>query len=348
MSGILNLKERILDTIITQEGRRQLSFGKLQAEYYSFSDGGAFYKLTDQYDSGSISNNNTFRFGLEASNLPHDQITFEVDDSGKLKVKEFIKIGSSSLKVLNGQIISSSLTSNSQYVSGGSDLFFQLATDLLSGSLQNFKKQYILSSPDLLNPNFDEFILSQTKLNFHITDERPIPSQTNGGTQQANINNIESLFADKRLSHLPNYQYLPPKNKKRPGEFIGKPLGIFPRLGQPAYSSYQDIQEEIKKLESIGYVETIEFKETSRENRLACQFFEISTGAVAKLDVIDFGIFTVPAEEVARKVSDYDIQKAELEGRQFATKHVYFIGKLFVDDNQSHTFVNLFTLVFHE
>lgn len=348
MAGILSPKERVMDTLITEEGRRQIAFGKLKAEYYSFSDRGAFYKVTDQFDSGSFSQNNTVHFALESCNLPQDQIVFESDDSGKLQVREFLTIGSSSLRVFNGQILSASNLTNVQFVSGGTELFFELATNILSGSLQNFKKQFILGSPDLVNPNFDDFIISNNDINFIVTDERPIASPTNGGTQQANINNIESLFSDKKLSHLPNFQYLPPKNKRKIGQQVGTPLGIYPRIGQAAYTTYEDIKKEISELEKIGFVETIEFKESSRENRLLCQFFEIGSDAVAKLDIIDFGIFTVTAEDILNKVSDFDIQKAELEGRQISTKHVYFAGKMFVDDNQSHTFVNMFTLIFSD
>ena len=45
-----------------------------------------------------------------------------------------------------------------------------------------------------------------------------------------------------------------------------------------------------------------------------------------KLDVIDFGLF--PGEN------------------EKTTKHVFFAGKIFIDNNGSSTFVNMFTLIF--
>ena len=54
MAGILNPKQRIFDSIVTQEGRAQIASGKLKAEYYSFSDSGAIYQL-DTIISGGLS-----------------------------------------------------------------------------------------------------------------------------------------------------------------------------------------------------------------------------------------------------------------------------------------------------
>jgi hypothetical protein len=46
---------------------------------------------------------------------------------------------------------------------------------------------------------------------------------------------------------------------------------------------------------SIAQRETIKFAETTITNRIMGQMFEIGNGKVTKLDVVDFGIFTLPA-----------------------------------------------------
>ncbi len=38
MSGILNTKQRIMDTILTQEGKRQLASGELRLNFITFTD----------------------------------------------------------------------------------------------------------------------------------------------------------------------------------------------------------------------------------------------------------------------------------------------------------------------
>ena len=341
MAGILNSKERIFDTIVTEEGRRQIATGKLRASFYSFSDAGAVYKLTDQFDSGSVSENNTFRFSVEATNEQKDSITFETDDSGKLKVKEFLTVGSSSFRVSNGMLITGSLAANTRIVTGTSEDFYPLINGLLSRSIDNFQDQYIIASPDLIDDRFNEFLLSNTNIKFVVTEESPIPSQKNNGTQDASINNIESLFADKRMSHVPNYKYLPPVNKPRIGSSLTMPLGIYPHFGQQPIFEFNDLKKDLQKIEDTGYYSDVSFTETSRANRIVGQFFEIADGQVTKLDVIDFGIFTMTNDQL----SQADILKAETEGRTISTRHVWFVGKLITDDNGSDTFVNMFTLI---
>ena len=38
MAGLLDPKKRVLDTFMTEEGRKQASTGRMRVEYVSFSD----------------------------------------------------------------------------------------------------------------------------------------------------------------------------------------------------------------------------------------------------------------------------------------------------------------------
>ena len=97
MSGILNTKQRIMDTILTQEGKRQLASGELRLNFITFTDNATFYKK----DLVSGSADATERIYLESCNLPQDQITFESHDTGGLK--SFIGTDEFGYKVLNGK-----------------------------------------------------------------------------------------------------------------------------------------------------------------------------------------------------------------------------------------------------
>lgn len=315
--GILNPKERILDTIITQEGKSQIASGKLIAEYVSFSDMGSVYKL-DTIISGGL--DVTYRFCLEATNLPQDLITFEADDSGKL-VGVFVS-ESNSYNVSLGQIFSGSVRNGERLTVSGAQ-FSSLSSHLLSSSIDNFKKLYTLSSPDIFNQKHDNFITFPKNLNFTITNNKPINTRQ---LQEVNIDAVESLFFDKRLANVPNFDFLPPINKKHPGEHTGRPLGQYLNLNQRPYVSQEDLFSEINAAIKNGFEEKIYFTETSRENNLLSQFFEISNDEMTKLDVIDFGSFPADAEGVSR--------------------HVFFVGKVFVDDYKTSTYVNMFMLVF--
>lgn len=315
MSGILDSKTRIFDTYITDEGRRQLAEGKFNAKFYSFSDG---YSIYDLSTIASASSNvpvldETYRLCLEASSSPYDQVTFEADDSGRLfNVKGF------DLNTLAGQIFSGSagnIITGSQFAS--------TAGSLLSSSLGSYQNLRILSSPDFFDQNFNDFIISKPQSKFIITNDKPILSRD---IQKISINEVESLFMDKRLSHIPNFRFLPPVNKALMGEEQTS-LGDYQSLNQAPIQTYEDLKEELSYYEQNGYVETIEFLETTRQNNLFSQFFEVSENTIIKLDVIEFGQFTTTEEN-------------------HETKNIFFVGKVFIDNNDQATFVNMFTLVF--
>ncbi len=317
MSGILDPKQRVLDTVITNEGRKQASSGRMRVEYISFSDASAIYAL-DTLVSGGL--DFTSRLTFEAGNLPQDAITFEVDDSGKL-LANFITSGTQ-YSVAEGQIYSGS---NYEIASGSQ--FASLYEDLLKSTLDNFKKLSILQSPDPIFAAYDELILDREKINYKITPSLPIPKTD---LQEINIDQVESLFFDKRLSHIANFQYLPPENRSEYSttQTGNETIGNYTNINQAGILKYSDLEYQLKRLESDGYKQTIEFIETSRENNLFCQIFESSNDQIKKLDVIDFGEF--PATENA------------------GSRHVFFVGKVFTDGYNITTFVNLFVLVFEQ
>jgi hypothetical protein len=314
--GLLSPKERVLDTIITQIGRQQIATGKLKAEYVSFSDMGAIYRL-DTIVSGGL--DQTYRLCFEANSLPQDLIVFEADDSGKLLAT--YRSGSLSVSISSGQILSGSTRDERVSLSGSQ--FASLAEKVLDSNLDNFQKQYILASPDPIDERYDQFLIGPKDARFVISEERPIDDDS---LKEINIDHVESLFFDKRLSHLPNFQFLPPINKPRIGESQGSSLGLYVNLNQEALLSYSDVVKEINTFEERGYSQDIRFVETSKTNNLLGQFFEIDEKEVTKLDVIDFGKF--PPDEFG------------------VIRHVFFVGKVFIDGMGSTTYCNMFTLIF--
>lgn len=80
MSGILDSKSRIIDAILTVEGRRQMAAGTFEVSFATFSDYGVSYIP----DAENGHEDPTGKIYLEACNLPHDQITFEANDEGRI------------------------------------------------------------------------------------------------------------------------------------------------------------------------------------------------------------------------------------------------------------------------
>lgn len=316
--GILDSKQRIFDTILTEEGRKQLAEGTLRATFYSFTDSGAIYN-EDTIISGSGSTgpdvlDTTHRFTLESAGLPQDTIAFEADDGGKLV--GFPVSGTEKFSVVGGQIFSGSTAFQRVHITGSQ--FNSLSKVLLSSSINAFKNQMILRSPDPLDGKEREFLLGQQTVNFNVSKERPFKQSE---ITTANVNHIEGFFQDKRLSSAPNFQFLPPVNKARAGAGERTRIANYVRLDQANIDSMETLEKEFEQFESIS----IPFTETSVENNLLCQFFETSENRVVKLDVIDFGT---------------------LVARDGTLKHVFFAGKVFIDNYNCPTFVNMFSLVF--
>ena len=337
MAGLIDKKSRIMDTILTNEGRRQLASGKLNAVFYSFTDNGVFYNF-DTVSGSNISR----RISIEATSSPQDQVTFEADDSGRLMPMKSSPVQTSAGKIVT--TITGTAGTVSEQVEEVNDIqFASLANTLLNSSLDNFKNLYVIGSPDIFNENKDQFVLSRNNINFTITPDKPISKNQ---LQTLSINHAESFFMDKRFSHVPNFLFLPPVNKKRVGSNEYIPLGIYNSLGQRPIFEFNDLQKEIENYEKNGFVETINFTRTSKENNVFCQFFELSNGEVKKLDCIDFGLFNTSNNQLTEE----EKLKAQKEGRttelESTSKHVFFVGKVFVDDFGAHTFINMFSIIF--
>lgn len=331
MSGLLDSKTRILDTVVTLQGRRQLADGKLKVVYASFTDGATYYAA----DLTSGSADATVRVYLEQCNLPQDQITFEADDSGQLQ-----PFGNGAgIPTRAGQIIDYSFNALTASVLTGSsqgmmvlsgDEFAAQATTLLASSIDNFTRLRMIGTRDNLFED-DGFALGNKQVEFTIHNKRPIPDATK---HAAHINYLESLANDVRLSKLANFKFLPPVNKvddtsvdtsdhrntavHQLGHY--KPWGRTHVLGL----SHRQLETELAHFEQTGYSRVITFDPTSRDNTLVGQFFELHYNVMRKLDVIDYGQYTWHGN----------------------VRHAFFVGKVLTDQNGTHTFVHIFTLVF--
>jgi len=316
MSGILDSKSRVVDALVTLEGRRQVVQGKLRIVGASFTDAGAHYAA----DAASGSVDASTRFYFEACDLPQDQIVFEADDSGMLV--PFRSAGEHQLRA--GQVLTYQVSSESveqMRVVSGSGLE-QAAADVLDSSLTSFRRQMILSTRDRLFED-DGFVLGPETATFVLDDRGPIADPE---SFTAEPDALDGLFQDPRLSHLPNFRFLPPVNAGHDGR-PGTSLGAYKPWGRTRPLTYQALSRELASVEARGGCRTFSFDPTTRTNSVVGQLFERTSTGLRKLDVIDFGVHPT--------------------GRPSSpTAHVFFAGRLIEDASGTHTFVHVFTLVF--
>lgn len=306
MSGILNNKTRVLDTVLTTEGRRQIANQDFDISFASFTDAGVFYEA----DLVSGSTDPTSRLYFEApSALRKDQITIVTDDSGLML--PFYGAGDD-LFISNNKVFVSGSSSRMQR-----NNFIDSINQLLDTSIDNYINLRLIGSKNEILEE-DGFTLSANNINFTVTDR--IPFDISRDMTEIIVEDSPGMFHDSRLAHIKNFKYMPPVCKSET-----KAIGIFPCHGQNEYS-YTQLMNDISSREK----HIITFPDSSRENNIFSQMFEVAGGCITKLDVIDYGEIII----------DNDVSSDNI------VKRIFFVGKIVVDGNNSPTFLNQFTLIY--
>jgi len=346
MAGILDKKTRFIDLIVTQEGKRQIAAGKLRAEYASITDMHAFYKKGYTYSDV------TDRIYFEAMERPEHSIVMEKDDSGKLFTFDHSPTGSIIGNAIFEKETQVATDLHKVKIATGSQ-FASLSAEIEKTFLRHFQKNYFISSMDTIGDQ--TFELSDYFLEYKITNA--VPFENGPNPEVINVNNAEPFMLDSKLAHLPNFEFLPPVNED--GSAYGQYTdirnttleswdNIKERLGRKAFTNFsQDINDNVDvKVDTFGdfhrkiqmtdapprakkEFKTITFNKTSRDNNLLIQVFQKNKNLLQKLDIVDAGIFI-----------------DENDTNNLFEKHVFYVGKIYLDDFNTPTFINLFTIVF--
>lgn len=318
MSGILDKKKRILDFIITEEGRNQAANGELRVHYASFSDIGAFY--TEK--SGSYAEDISDRLCFEVNVKPQDKLVLEnppVYASDRVAKQPSLRPFQTKDFKINGTNIARAASDGKKLtqVLTGSEIT-NLADSICSSLSQNFKDMQIIGTFDPFDDSSDFEIFPESKTFTY----QEFSSRRYGRRVRSTVDPryCESLFQDERLAHLPNFMYLPPVNKMSSGET--NPLGRYDNFNKKPIDGLRGLMD---RLAGKDYVE-FDFEETSRENNVLIQPIEFREDGIKKLAIIDFGEF-----------QDGD---PESPG-----KRVFFVGKIYADSQGNSTYINIFTVI---
>jgi hypothetical protein len=352
MAGILDKKKRFIDLVVTQEGKRQIASGKLKVEYASATDMHSYYDKSEKYED--VTKNIYF----EVMERPENSIVLETDDSGKLVQFDISPTGSIvGDKIFEKENIDSGNIHKLKIATGSQ--FASLNNSLSNVFINNFKKNYFVSSKESVNFE-NKFSLSKNNKKFTISNLYPFGNSCK--KQIVNVNDAEPFFLDKKLSHLPNFNFLPPVNED------GTSYGEYEDFRSTKYQNWESIVKELgnlafadttphESLNAIGFdakskiyqsqtgefeyrgnktdrsfkkeYEIFDFKDTSENNNLLIQIYENYQNSFKKLDIIDGGTFYVPND------ANKNIEK-----------RIFYVGKIYFDSFNTPTFVNLFTIIF--
>ena len=326
MAGILDSKERVMDFIITQEGKRQAGFGELRVKFASFTDLHTFYEKSGSADLPELAEDASDRIFFEAYSRYQDVIVPELEAGYSLR-----PFRTSDFEVAGRTMASGTFQVgfvNALNLITSSDLPDAMPT-LLNGVTQNFNQQQIIGSIDEYSfsnnfsvslSNSEFFIDSYT--NYFRSSER---NQSKGEVQ---LENLPSIFNDRRFTRFSNFLYLPPENLPIPGQSTGDKLADYPRLNEKPVVTLDEI---LNTLKDKQYTEVV-FNDTSRYNNLVCQIFEANQLSVDKLSIVDFGSFD-------------DENPNSPDSLISPGRRVFFAGKVRRDSSGAETFLCLFTII---
>jgi len=322
MAGILNNKERIIDFLITEEGKRQASTGQMKIEYASFTDMHTFYTPSSSFGTGdpvalpTVAADASNRIYFEATPRHQDVVVPELEAGSSLRpfrTDDFEFEG----KVIASGTFRVGFSERATLLTGSK--ITQESERSIEGITKNFNDWRLLSTIDPFSET-SGFSLSIVTASFDITKSTKL-GRTN--TSEISLEDMPSLFSDRRFSHFSNFKYLPPINKPVPGQVEGSPIGKYARLNEGEILSLKDLENNLSDNQFVD----IKFSETSRDNNLVGQIFEYSSLGVEKLSIVDFGEF-----------GDND---------PFSPgKRIFFVGKIRRDASGAETFMNIFTVVF--
>ena len=215
-------------------------------------------------------------------------------------------------------------------------IFASQITGLLTSSFDNYKKLQSISTIDKLFMD-DSFEISSNEINFDITQIKNETFKTLKVQSKTppDLNAIDSLFNDNKMSHLDNFKYLPPIVKVSDSIVTDKSniqsiqpylLGNYPSWGDNEKTlSYSGLLNELQNYPK----QDILFWSTSNKNNIIAQIFEVSENTVHKLDIVDFG-----------KI------KNDTQDPTVVSNRVFFAGKTFIDNRGTTCYVNMFSIIF--
>lgn len=313
MAGILDTKRRIIDALITLDGRRQMAANTIDLSFATFSDEGLFYDSEDGVSARDISNLPI----LEVMSLPKDVIIPEVDDDGafSLNLSDGNKIVSGR-KVISGALDTISVDDNGVRT-------VTKVSPVLTGTLNVYSGA--IESIDTARKHFQQLRVLKTDDGLLDSLFRADVTTVNMDTREKEValSAIRPLMFDDSINHIINTKYLPPEVTTDENKSV--PLGDYPKFTNDPYNNYESFYEN-ELLDSISSQE-INFTASGRSNNLLGQVFEVNSHTTAKLSIVDYGEFVSEDRKRYR---------------------VFYLGKPIRDANGTPKFCKMFTLVFEK
>lgn len=257
MSGLLDKKTRILDFIITDVGKQELTKGELSFDYVAFSDLSAQYSKDPDLDHTQL-------LTFEASSLPSDLFIHDLENNGRLLTTNMTN--GPPENIVAGVIADEGEAPSQIAIDNFNKFVKNLIIPLSNQSVVTNLQQFV---------DRDEFLISPEKISFVVADNTPIKI---GVPHIKNINALPNIFQDKDLKTKANFRFLPPINSNT------TPVFKFDDIDTKDYPTTTD--EVVSELQVNKQSIEIDFQESSTSNNIIVQFFEKNVSELKKLTII--------------------------------------------------------------
>lgn len=317
MAGILDKKSRIIDFVITENGRSQIEDGDIRYKFATFSDNSIIY--TKDYELSKNSKS-------EISSSEFNYIPLEVSPKVSSTLNPEFDLGKF-FSYTNGNILSASEVKNSVNFNSAADVF--LSKETLSNKLKNLN---LITTKNKINTSSNIEFVNNGYSNVDIDFQSRANKYKTIDSYKIKKEKLPVIALDKRFSNKINYKMLIPKDitgvelyEKEQFRNINA-LDDFNTTGFifSSYNADKSFKQEqilsrekeiIKIIKSIENDESIhkkvyEIENNSPENTFIFELHELRTNSndVEKLSFVKIGDF-------------YDKESSTV-------KHVYLIGKV--------------------
>lgn len=361
MAGILNNKERVIDFLITRAGKEKISQGRLRPDFVTLTDSHTFYQALSSLEP-NVAEDSTNRIFFEATDKHQDVIVPELDPGNFMQPFRSIDLLVDGSNMVDGTFRTGSMLIPGPILTGSSLL--KKSNVFLNALATHFKDHQILSTKDQFSDTTD-FQLSHHTASFVVSEDT---YDFELGPYML-LDNMPNIASDARFSHLPNFMFLPPENVdpvEGPLSPSPEQLGNYPNIQafHPALGGKFHNSQQFSSWLSDRQKVSFTFKDTSKDNNMLGQFFEInnpsSERGIEKLAVVDLGVWTdlqpegvVPLGDmlgndnlVTAVATEVSAIGQEPPPTETVAKRVYSVGRVRKDRYGSTTFIGLFTLVY--
>jgi hypothetical protein len=265
MAGILDDKQRIMDVLVTENGRRQIADGTFEIKYASFSDHGVFYR-----DAGNGSADDAgSRLMFEAYNS--DTVIPEINQLGKISLDI-----TSGRRIVNGQIVSTGSDMREATFASGSQNIFSGSEEIVRDAIDSFDNLQIIGTKN--NWAIEEYFnLSTSQVNI----SRPLENRAK------HVNDIGPIFTMPSLVNLPAFRYLPPQVDVPAVGTV--PMATYRRLTDLPVTKFDAVKAKIES--NALEKKTVTITSDDENLNIVAQMFEINDLTVEKLAIVDYGSY---------------------------------------------------------